>query len=78
MHSCRKLVENVVFFKNLPLTLLVRIVSCLKQEIFLTNDVIVRAKTVGDSMYFIASGTVAIYTVSGKEVRLQKFCNSRN
>ncbi|XP_015440351.1 PREDICTED: potassium/sodium hyperpolarization-activated cyclic nucleotide-gated channel 1-like [Dufourea novaeangliae] len=68
MHSCRKLVENVTFFNNLPLSLLGRIVGQLKSEIFLTNDVIVRANQPGDCMYFIATGTVAIYTNSGKEV----------
>ncbi|XP_051169167.1 potassium/sodium hyperpolarization-activated cyclic nucleotide-gated channel 1-like [Leptopilina boulardi] len=68
MHSCRKLVENVPFFNNIPLTLLARIVALLKSEIFLTNDVIVRANTPGDCMYFIATGTVAVYTASGKEV----------
>lgn len=68
MHVCRKLVENVTFFKNLPLSLLTRIVALLKSEIFLTNDVIVRANQPGNCMYFIATGTVAIYTASGKEV----------
>ncbi|XP_003703387.1 potassium/sodium hyperpolarization-activated cyclic nucleotide-gated channel 4 [Megachile rotundata] len=68
MHSCRKLVENVTFFNNLPLSLLSRIVSLLRSEIFLTNDVIVRANQTGDCMYFIGTGTVAIYTDSGKEV----------
>nr|XP_034195548.1 potassium/sodium hyperpolarization-activated cyclic nucleotide-gated channel 2-like isoform X2 [Osmia lignaria] len=68
MHSCRKLVENVTFFNNLPLSLLSRIVSLLRSEIFLTNDVIVRANQPGDCMYFIGTGTVAIYTNSGKEV----------
>ncbi|XP_011873103.1 PREDICTED: potassium/sodium hyperpolarization-activated cyclic nucleotide-gated channel 2-like [Vollenhovia emeryi] len=68
MHVCRKLVENVTFFSNLPLSLLTRIVALLKSEIFLTNDVIVRANQPGDCMYFIATGTVAIYTSSGKEV----------
>nr|XP_012215983.1 PREDICTED: potassium/sodium hyperpolarization-activated cyclic nucleotide-gated channel 2-like [Linepithema humile] len=68
MHACRKLVENVTFFNNLPLALLTRIVALLKSEIFLTNDVIVRANQPGDCMYFIAIGTVAIYTSSGREV----------
>lgn len=68
MHVCRKLVENVTFFNNLPLSLLTRIVALLKSEIFLTNDVIVRAGQPGNCMYFIATGTVAIYTASGKEV----------
>ncbi|XP_008212102.1 potassium/sodium hyperpolarization-activated cyclic nucleotide-gated channel 4-like isoform X1 [Nasonia vitripennis] len=68
MHSCRKLVENVTFFNNLPLSLLARIVALLKSEIFLTNDLIVKANQTGDCMYFIATGTVAVYTLTGKEV----------
>lgn len=68
MHSCRKLVENVTFFKNLPFMLLARIVALLKSEIFLANDIIVRANQPGDCMYFISTGTVAIYTSTGKEV----------
>ncbi|KAG7203711.1 hypothetical protein KM043_013739 [Ampulex compressa] len=68
MHSCRKLVENVTFFNNLPYSLLGRIVALLRSEIFLTNDVIVKANQPGNCMYFIATGTVAIYTLSGKEV----------
>ncbi|KYM83868.1 Potassium/sodium hyperpolarization-activated cyclic nucleotide-gated channel 2 [Atta colombica] len=68
MHTCRKLVENVTFFNNLPLLLITRIVDILKSEIFLPNDIIVRVNESGDCMYFIASGTVAIYTSTGKEV----------
>lgn len=75
MHACKKLVENVIFFRNLPLNLLVRIISCLRIEVFLVNDVIIRANTPGASMYFISTGTVAIYTKSGKEVSLQYFKN---
>ncbi|KAJ8925686.1 hypothetical protein NQ315_009533 [Exocentrus adspersus] len=68
LHACRKLVENVIFFRNLPLNLLVRIISCLRIEVYLVNDVIIRANTPGASMYFISTGTVAIYTKSGKEI----------
>lgn len=68
MHSCRKLVENVAFFKNLPMQLLLRIVSSLKSEIFLVNDCIIKVGTKGDSMYFISTGTVAVYTKTGSEV----------
>ncbi|XP_072397737.1 potassium/sodium hyperpolarization-activated cyclic nucleotide-gated channel 2-like [Diabrotica undecimpunctata] len=68
MHACKKLVENVTFFRNLPLNLLVRIISCLKIEVYLVNDLIIRVNTPGTSMYFISTGTVAIYTKTGKEV----------
>lgn len=40
----------------------------MKSEIYLTNDVIVRAGISGDSMYFISTGTIAVYTANGKEV----------
>ena len=68
MHSCRKLVENVQFFQNLPLPLIIRIVSALITEVFLVNDVIIKVGTHGECMYFIASGSVAVYTKSGHEV----------
>lgn len=68
LHRCRKFVEKVPFFRDLPFSLLVTIVHCLKDQIFLPNDVIVHGGTVGDSMYFISSGTVAIYTNDGKEL----------
>lgn len=68
LQSCSRLVENVSFFQNIPTILLVRIVTCLTPEVYLTNDMICKANTVGNCMYFIASGTVAVYTPSGKEV----------
>ncbi|XP_068086411.1 potassium/sodium hyperpolarization-activated cyclic nucleotide-gated channel 1 [Anabrus simplex] len=68
LHSCRRLVENVPFFNNIPVNLMIRIVKCLHSEVLLANDVVMKAGTSGDCMYFISSGTVAIYTTSGKEV----------
>lgn len=68
MHSCRKLVEHVGFFQNLPLPLLLRIVSTLTTEVYMLNDVIVKVGTPGVCMYFIVNGCVAIYTKTGYEV----------
>ncbi|KAI4467169.1 i[[h]] channel isoform e [Holotrichia oblita] len=68
MHSCRKLVEHVGFFQNLPTPLILRIVSALTIEVYMVNDVIVKIGTPGICMYFIASGCVAIYTRNGYEV----------
>lgn len=36
--------------------------------IYLKEDIIYKAGTEGDCMYFIASGTVTLITFSGKEV----------
>ncbi|EGI60569.1 Potassium/sodium hyperpolarization-activated cyclic nucleotide-gated channel 4 [Acromyrmex echinatior] len=66
--SCRRLIENVDIFKNLPRNILQSIVKRLKFELYLPNDVIIKAGTQGDCMYFLASGTVAVLTPTGKEV----------
>lgn len=36
----------------------------------MTGDEIVKAGTRGEALYFISCGTVAVYTVVGKEVTL--------
>ncbi|KAG5322765.1 HCN4 protein, partial [Pseudoatta argentina] len=66
--SCRRLIENVDIFKNLPKNILQSIVKHLKFELYLPNDVIIKAGTQGDCMYFLASGTIAVLTPTGKEV----------
>lgn len=66
LHSCSHLVERVALFKDLPQLLLENIIRCLKLEIFFPNDVIVKAGAVGDAMFFIAFGTAAIYSPTGK------------
>lgn len=47
-------------------------VDLMKPVIYLTEDIIYKAGTHSDSMYFIASGTVVLITFSGKEVRYWK------
>lgn len=68
MHTCRRFVEKVDFFKDLPMSLLLKIVACLKSTVFLPNDVIMQAGIAGDTMYFISYGTVAVYTIGGREI----------
>jgi len=66
--SCRQLIENVTIFKNLPKDVLQSIVKNLKFELYLPNDVIIKAGSQGDCMFFLSSGTVAVLTPTGKEV----------
>ncbi|KAG5892221.1 hypothetical protein JTB14_034770 [Gonioctena quinquepunctata] len=61
-------VQKVDFFKDLPDTVLARLVSRLKSEVFLANDIILTAGVAGNCMYFIYFGTVAIYSSGGKEI----------
>lgn len=68
LQSCRRLIENVTIFKNLPKDVLQSIMKNLKFELYLPNDVIIKAGSQGDCMFFLSSGTVAVLTPTGKEV----------
>lgn len=65
MHACSNLIEKVALFKDLPQQLLENIIKCLKFEIFFPNDIIIKAGTVGDAMFFIAFGTAGIFSSNG-------------
>lgn len=68
LQDCHEFLEKVTFFQGLPTALLVKVITHLKVVIVLPNDVIIRAGSQGDSMYFISYGTVAVYTNQGKEI----------
>lgn len=68
VHNTRQLVENSPFFENLPSHLIYRIISLLTIELYLENDVIYTVGEIGTSVHFIASGSVAFYSSSGKEL----------
>lgn len=55
-------------FNNLPRDILQPIIKSLKFELYLPNEVIIKAGTQGDCMFFLSSGTVAVLTPTGKEV----------
>ncbi|XP_044272547.1 potassium/sodium hyperpolarization-activated cyclic nucleotide-gated channel 1-like [Tribolium madens] len=67
-HTCRRLVNNVQIFQSLTRELVEEILHHLKPEIYLPNDIIVKAGSEGDCMYFLASGTVSVVSPSGKEI----------
>ncbi|CAG9797693.1 unnamed protein product [Chironomus riparius] len=68
VHNTRQLVENSPFFENLPSYLVMRIISVLSMELFFEGDVIYAVGEMGTSVYFITSGSVALYSSSDKEV----------
>lgn len=53
---------------ELPQDIVAEVISSLKSEVFLPNDIIVKAGTPGDCMYFLETGTVSVLTKNGKEV----------
>ncbi|XP_059049758.1 potassium voltage-gated channel unc-103-like [Achroia grisella] len=68
MHTGRQLVGELEFLKQLPRSLHVQICMKLKMVIFIAGDIIFKINTIGDCLYFIDKGTVAIYSESGREV----------
>lgn len=68
VHNTRQLVEHSAFFDNLPSYLVLKIISALSVELYLESDVIYTYGQIGMSVYFIASGSVALYSPSGREV----------
>lgn len=66
MHACSHLVAKVQLFNEIPQLLLENIISCLTMEIYFPGDVIIKAGSTGDAMYFIAFGTAGIYSITGK------------
>lgn len=68
LHTCQKLVDKVALFKGAPASVVGSVLGCLHAEVYLPNDSVQRAGDVGECMYFIASGTVAIYSMKGVEV----------
>jgi Cyclic nucleotide-binding domain len=68
IHNTRHLVENSPFFHHLPSYLIMRIISALSVELFSVNDIILNFGEIGKSIYFITSGSVALYTPGGWEL----------
>ncbi|XP_074030957.1 potassium/sodium hyperpolarization-activated cyclic nucleotide-gated channel 1 [Leptinotarsa decemlineata] len=68
IHICRSLIANVSLFADLTPHQVSDVVALLIPEIFLPNDILIQSGSHGDAMYFLSSGTVAVYTHSGKEM----------
>lgn len=63
-----KFINNVSLFQYIPKSVVSQLINVLSSEIYLVNDTIVKAGEEGDGLYFIASGTVAVYNNLWKEV----------
>lgn len=68
MHNTRVLTENVSFFSNLPSSVFQSIVSRLHREVVLEGETIITCGEIGNSMYFIASGSIVMTSHSGIEL----------
>ncbi|KAG5314017.1 HCN1 protein, partial [Acromyrmex insinuator] len=68
LHNYRRLLNDVDLFKNLTEIMIAQFVGAIRSEIFMADDVLVRAGARGDALYFIAYGTVVVYNNVEKEI----------
>ncbi|XP_050461211.1 potassium/sodium hyperpolarization-activated cyclic nucleotide-gated channel 1-like isoform X3 [Cataglyphis hispanica] len=68
LHNYIRLLNNVRLFGHLPQIVIRKLIGAVYSEIFMPNDALVKAGTRGDALYFISSGTVAVYNNIGKEI----------
>lgn len=73
LHTCHSLVNKVTLFEGLPASVVGSILGCLQPEVYLPNDLVMRAGDIGDCMFLIANGTVAVYSLKGVEVLYSNF-----
>lgn len=69
LFSCKELIESAKVFQGIPKTFIGSLMSHLKNEVYLTNDVILKAGARAECMFFIDKGTVAEVLGTGKEVQ---------
>jgi hypothetical protein len=65
MYSCSSLFSKISLFGQMSDQVLEKAMTCLKFEVFFEGDMIIQAGEVGDAMYFIMTGTVAVFTPDG-------------
>lgn len=67
-HTSMNLYRNCNLFENLPFYFLFKLTSRLKHEFYQAGDYIMMAGTHGNCMFFLSTGTIAIYTADDKEM----------
>lgn len=68
MHVYGSFIKKVPIFSTLTTSEIAVLANHLKSKIYLGGDTIFTSRERANCMYFIESGTVAIYTQTGKEV----------
>nr|XP_022905413.1 potassium/sodium hyperpolarization-activated cyclic nucleotide-gated channel 1-like [Onthophagus taurus] len=68
MHATTMMAKNVTFLRELPDDIMSNIIANMKLEIFLPGDQIMTAGAPATGMYFINTGTVCVFSPSGREI----------
>ena len=63
--NCRALVASVPFFYGASPDFVSEVVNQLRFEVYQPGDLIVKAGTIGERMYFLQEGVVSVLSESG-------------
>ncbi|XP_063547563.1 uncharacterized protein LOC134755015 [Cydia strobilella] len=72
LNTYQILADKVAVLKNLPPAFLGRVMGYLELEIFLPDDLVFHVGDLCKHVYFVCTGTLALYTVKGVEGRKQQ------
>lgn len=68
LHSCRHLLESVKLLKGLSKVTIGTLIASLKHEVYLPNETVLQSTFPSNGLYFIASGTLGVFTNEGSEI----------
>ncbi|XP_068626375.1 potassium/sodium hyperpolarization-activated cyclic nucleotide-gated channel 1-like [Battus philenor] len=68
MHCCKKLLDNVPIFNDMPIALMNTVIFSLTRVLYMPGETVVKGEEPLSCMYLICSGTVAVMNRTGKEI----------
>lgn len=67
-YSSYQLIKSVKILSGLSEQIIEKIIDSVRPEVYLPGDILMKAGNTAECMYFLVHGTVATYTINGKEV----------
>ncbi|XP_066599460.1 potassium/sodium hyperpolarization-activated cyclic nucleotide-gated channel 2-like [Prorops nasuta] len=67
-HDHRKLLHSIPLFQYLPKSVLPYLAAIVRTKVYLADDSLLVSGSVGNVLFYIVSGTVAVYNTAGEEI----------
>ncbi|GLV42053.1 I[[h]] channel [Carabus blaptoides fortunei] len=67
-YECKRMMSKVKILNSISSVRLMEMIKYFVQQVYLPGDLICKAGTIEKHIYFLSRGTVAVYSISGKEI----------